>query len=130
MTHPRTAAMALVMSAVLVAPLSSASAHRYHGGPFFWPFAAAAAVSRRRRRDRYCTVRRNRRAAGLLLSLAALVLPAAGLLSAAAGLLRAGILLRALIKAGRVLRCSNVFKWCREASRLATIASTDYDEAH
>jgi len=43
-THTRTAAMALVMTAVLVAPLSSASAHRYHGGPFFWPFSAAAAV--------------------------------------------------------------------------------------
>ena len=43
-THPRTAGMALVMTVVLVAPLSSASAHRYHGGPFFWPFAAAAAV--------------------------------------------------------------------------------------
>src|SRR5271170_458680 len=43
-THPRTAAMALVLTALLVVPLSSASAHRYHGGPFFWPFAAAAAV--------------------------------------------------------------------------------------
>lgn len=46
MTHPRTstAAMALAMMALLVVPLSSASAHRYHGGPLFWPFAAAAAV--------------------------------------------------------------------------------------
>ena len=44
MTHPRTAAMALVVSALLVVPLSSASAHRYHGGPLFWPFAAAAAI--------------------------------------------------------------------------------------
>ena len=43
-THPRTTAMALVMTALLVVPLSSASAHRYHGAPFFWPFAAAAAV--------------------------------------------------------------------------------------
>jgi hypothetical protein len=43
-THSRIAALALVMSALLVVPLSSASAHRYHGGPLFWPFAAAAAV--------------------------------------------------------------------------------------
>jgi hypothetical protein len=37
---------ALVFAAGLVAaPLSEASAHRWHGGPFFlWPFAAAAAV--------------------------------------------------------------------------------------
>jgi hypothetical protein len=43
-THSRIAALALVMSALLVVPLSSASAHRYHDGPLFWPFAAAAAV--------------------------------------------------------------------------------------
>ncbi len=44
MINPRAAAMALAMTTVLAVPLSSASAHGYHGGPFFWPFAAAAAV--------------------------------------------------------------------------------------
>jgi hypothetical protein len=44
LTYPRPTAFALVLTALLVVPLSSASAHRYHGGPFFWPFAAAAAV--------------------------------------------------------------------------------------
>jgi hypothetical protein len=43
-TNPRSTALALILTALLVVPLSSASAHRYHGGPFFWPFAAAAAV--------------------------------------------------------------------------------------
>jgi|GEM_PF-2760338 len=44
LTHFHKAALALALTALLVVPLSSASAHRFHGGPLFWPFAAAAAV--------------------------------------------------------------------------------------
>ena len=45
MTYTRGAALALLVASASLVPLSEASAHRWHGGPFFlWPFAAAGAV--------------------------------------------------------------------------------------
>jgi hypothetical protein len=45
MSYARGAALALLVAIASLIPVSEASAHRWHGGPFFlWPFAAAAAV--------------------------------------------------------------------------------------
>jgi len=45
MNRLRIAAASVLVAGLIAAPLTEASAHRWHGGPFFlWPFAAAGAV--------------------------------------------------------------------------------------
>ena len=44
MIQTRLAVSGLLAAALVTAPLASASAHRHHGNPLFWPFLAAGAV--------------------------------------------------------------------------------------
>ena len=102
MTYPRSTALALVQTALLVVPLSSASAHRYHGGPFFWPFAAAAAVVG-------AAVAVASAPFAVIAAPPAYTLPAASalrprqLIMRRRATMRARVLLRALIEAGGIL---------------------------
>ncbi len=40
----RIALSAALVAALAILPFSAADAHRWHGGPLFWPFVAGAAV--------------------------------------------------------------------------------------